>query len=76
MASKASRKKRRNGSDGHTEKVPLLCQRLRLIKKRHQELIVRPRNGLMHGLLGEEGLDEMDEAEEELQVLEGYGFPA
>jgi hypothetical protein len=52
----------------------LLEERLKVIKQRYHDLIVRPRNQLMSGLITEE--DEVEEFEEraELQVLEGYGL--
>ena len=56
------------------DKEQMLDLRLRLIKKRYEELIIRPRNGLMRGLLDEDGFDELDEREEEMQVLECYGL--
>ena len=52
----------------------MLNLRLRLIKKRYEELIIRPRNGLLRGLMDEDGFDEIDEREEEMQVLDCYGL--
>ena len=67
--------KRRNSPIGRREhKDEMLHQRLSLIKERHQRLIVRPRDGLLRGFVENDGFDEIEEAEEELQVLEGYGF--
>ena len=69
----ASRK--RNGvAEQVRDKERMLDLRLRLIKKRYEELIVRPRNGLLRGMLDEDGFDELDEREEELQVLDCYGL--
>jgi hypothetical protein len=67
---------RKNGgvAEQVREKERMLDLRLRLIKKRYEELIIKPRNGLMRGLLDEDGFDELDEREEELQVLDCYGL--
>ena len=74
MVPKGTKKKRRSTSGATPDRGQLLRQRLSLIKKRHEELIVKPRHGLMTGYLGEEGFDDGEDAEEEMQVLEGYGF--
>ena len=52
----------------------MLNRRLRLIKKRYEELIVRPRDGLLRGFMDDDGFNELEEREEELQVLDCYGF--
>jgi len=53
----------------------VLEDRLRLIKQRHRELILRPREELLHGFLDEDDdpFRALDESEE-LQLLESYGL--
>ena len=67
--------RKRNGvAEQVRDKDRMLDLRLRLIKKRYEELIIKPRNGLLRGMLDEDGFDELDEPEEELQVLDCYGL--
>ena len=55
----------------------MLQERLRLIKQRHRELILKPREELLSGFIDEDedALHMADEAQE-LQMLESYGWEA
>ena len=74
MAPKVSRRRRNGGAAKAQDKEQMLDWRLRLIKKRHQELIVKPRNGLLKGFMDEDGFEEFEERENEFQILDAYGF--
>ena len=69
MARHKKKSKRRSGTGNDLRK-----QRLALIKKRHKELILNPREELMDGLLEEDdALHSLDEPEE-FQIIEEYGL--
>jgi len=69
MARHKKKSKRRSGAGNDLRK-----QRLALIKKRHKELILNPREELMDGLLEEDdALHSLDEPEE-FQIIEEYGL--
>jgi len=55
----------------------ILEDRLHLIKQRHRELILKPREELLHGFLDEDEdpFRSMDESED-LQLLESYDLQA
>jgi hypothetical protein len=68
------RRKKQSTTDCALDRSALLVERLRLIKTRHQELILRPRDGLMNQCASEDdGFEDFEEAEE-LQLLESYGY--
>lgn len=67
-------RKTRRGAEAPELRKNLLRQRLHLIKKRYEELIIRPRQGLLQGYLEDDGFEEIEEAEEEYEVLDGYGL--
>ena len=66
-----ARKKASTGGASN-EGEGLRTQRLELIKKRHRELILNPREGLMDGLLDDEDAFHSLEDSEEYQLIEDY----
>jgi hypothetical protein len=71
-----ARNKQTSNGQQAASRAALLNERLKLIKKRHWELIVRPREQLL-GSPGdpeeEEAFHSLDEAED-LQLLEDYSY--
>ena len=69
-----SRPRKSSTTDSALDRSAMLRERLRLIKKRHQELILKPRDGLLNGYADEEeGIEEFEDAEE-MQLLESFDF--
>ena len=67
----ASRKPR-NSTDSARDRARLHRQRLKLIKQRHRELILKPRDGLIASLLEDEGPFHDFDEQEELSLVESY----
>jgi len=65
-------KKRTNVTALPRDSEDLRLQRLELIKKRHRELILKPRAGLMDGLLDDDDALHSLEDPEEYQLIEEY----
>ncbi|MDP6439355.1 MAG: hypothetical protein QGH74_06955 [Candidatus Brocadiia bacterium] len=64
------RKTRRTDIDSALDRSAMLKERLRLIKKRHRELILSPRDSLMDQYAEGEGFfDDLDDVED-MQLME------
>ena len=70
----ASTRKARKDAIADRE-TSLRDERLRLIKRRHNELIVKPRQGLLDGFEDDADiLGEFDDSED-YQIMESFGIP-
>ena len=67
------RKKRNSGSEAVQDKNKVLNERLRLIKQRHQELILKPRRRLLRDLFEGDAFADYEEPVE-LEELEEVSY--
>ncbi len=69
-----ARTRRQSTTDSALDRSAMLRERLRLIKRRHQELILKPRDGLLNaGACDDDAFDDLEHAEE-MQLLDSYGL--